>query len=76
MASNKAQHASNRITCRYCAWSCARFRGRKPNNDRLLSHVIATHEDAFVFHATGDPAQTLQGYLDWREAEDAEVPRD
>lgn len=34
----------NRIKCQLCDWSCPRFRGRKLQYNKLMTHFLGAHE--------------------------------
>lgn len=36
---------TNILKCRYCAYTCARFVGKKPQQLKLFLHVIDEHEE-------------------------------
>lgn len=48
---------SNRIRCRYCAWSTYRFQGKKSGEMALRNHVVYEHETLYL-QSQGLSAQT------------------
>lgn len=61
-------HQANRLKCRWCAWTCARFIGKKVQQRKLFLHAMDEHEEE-VKTALGIESEA--SLLDYCDAVDA-----
>ena len=55
---------SNTLKCRYCAYTCNRFIGKKgPQQRKLLLHVVEEHEHELM-QALGYAGDSILEYFD------------